>query len=340
MPPNNLKSTHPSLITPQQIEDFAREPDNVEAFASILEKVLPDYTRFMWGKPVAYKKYFVRWQQAGFTLYPNHYYSPVPDLTRLTPEQTSRRTCMAGIEFDTSEMLRLAESFHSRFVSEYEQFSTALPNKENRFHYGNGVYERIDAEILHCMIRNFRPKRVIEIGSGFSSLITASACQLNKAEGYPVEFSLVEPFPNDFIRVTIPGISHLHCMGVEDCPIQMFEELEAGDILFIDSSHVIRSGNDVEYEYFEIIPRLKPGVIIHIHDIFLPFRYPENWIREEHIFWNEQYLVEAMLMHNPSFKVLWAGCHMHTEHPEKLAELFPGYDPKLMLPGSLWMKRQ
>ena len=247
---------------------------------------------------------------------------------------------MAGIDFDTSAMLCLADSFHERYASEYSVFGKTIHNEDAQFFFGNGVYERIDAEVLHCMIRSYRPKRVIEIGSGFSSLITAAACELNRAEGHPVEFSLIEPYPNDFIRPTIPGIFQLHRMGVEECPIQMFEELEEGDILFIDSTHVIRSGNDVEYEYFEIIPRLKPGVIIHIHDIFLPFRYPESWIREEHIFWNEQYLVEAMLMHNSSFKVLWAGCHMHTEHPQRLAEAFPGYDPKRVMPGSLWLKRQ
>ena len=85
---------------------------------------------------------------------------------------------------------------------------------------------------------------------------------------------------------------------MEECPLRLFESLRAGDILFIDSSHVIRSGNDVEYEYFEIIPRLRPGVVIHIHDIFLPLRYQEDWMRKELIFWNEQYLLEAMLTHN------------------------------------------
>lgn len=337
---DNSTSQQSTAITPEQIADFACKPENMEAFASVLEKVLPDYTRFIWGKPVAYKQFFTRWQKAGFTLYPNHYYSPIPDLTRLTSAQTSRRAGMAGIDLDTSAMLRLAESFHDRFVSEYAVFDKATRNSDAKFFFGNGVFERIDAEILHCMIRNYRPKRLIEIGSGFSSLVTAAACELNRAEGHPVEFSLIEPYPNAFIRSTLTGVSCLHRMGVEECPIEMFEELEEGDILFIDSSHVIRSGNDVEYEYFEIIPRLKPGVIIHIHDIFLPFRYPENWIRDEHVFWNEQYLVEAMLMHNPSFKVLWAGCHMHTECPQRLAEWFPGYDPKFSLPGSLWMVRQ
>ena len=190
---DNSTSQQSTAITPEQIADFACKPENMEAFASVLEKVLPDYTRFIWGKPVAYKQFFTRWQKAGFTLYPNHYYSPIPDLTRLTSAQTSRRAGMAGIDLDTSAMLRLAESFHDRFVSEYAVFDKATRNSDAKFFFGNGVFERIDAEILHCMIRNYRPKRLIEIGSGFSSLVTAAACELNRAEGHPVEFSLIEP---------------------------------------------------------------------------------------------------------------------------------------------------
>lgn len=328
------------MITPEEIEAFARNPDNHDAFAGILTKVLPDYTRFKWGAPAAYKRHFIEWQKAGFTIYPNHYYSPVPDLTRLSETQLRRRSGMKGITLDTPAMLRLADEFHRKYLAEYAVFGSTPPNSDGKFFFGNGVFERIDAEILHCMIRHFGPKRVIEIGSGYSSLVTAAACELNRAEGRPANFTLIEPYPNDLFLKTIPGISELLRQGVEECPLARFEELEAGDILFIDSTHVIRSGNDVEYEYFEIIPRLRPGVIIHIHDIFLPFRYPANWINKELIFWNEQYLVEAMLTHNPAYQVLWAGSHVHIEQPAHLAKAFPGYDPTKHLPGSLWLVRQ
>ena len=328
------------MITSGEIEEFARNPENQDAFAAVLAKVLPDYTRFLWGSPSAYKRHFLEWQRAGFSLYPNHYYSPIPDLARLSEEQVKRRTSMTGIKLDTPAMLQMADSFHHRFGAEYAVFGSTPRNQEGKFFFGNGVYERIDAEILHCMVRHFGPKRVIEIGSGYSTLITAAACELNRDAGRPATFSLIEPYPNDLFLKTIPGVSQLHRNGVEECPLWFFEELEAGDILFIDSSHVIRSGNDVEYIYFEIIPRLRPGVILHIHDIFLPFRYPANWIQKEHIFWNEQYLVEAMLTHNSSYQVLWAGSYLHTEHPEHLAKAFPGYDPKRNLPGSIWIERQ
>lgn len=329
-----------TMTTPEEIEAFARNPENHEAFAALLTKVLPAYTKFIWGSPVVYKRHFLEWQQAGFSLYPNHYYSPIPDLTRLTDEQLGRRTSMPGIKFDSAAMLRLADAFHQKYAAEYAVFGATPPNHEGKFFFSNGVYERVDAEILHCMIRHFGPRRFIEIGSGYSSLVTAAACERNRAEGRAADLTLIEPYPNDIFLQTIPGVSRLLRTGVEECPLRMFEELEAGDILFIDSSHVIRSGNDVEFEYFEILPRLRPGVIVHIHDIFLPFRYPANWIKHEHVFWNEQYLVEALLTHNPSYQVLWAGCYLHTEHPGHLMKAFPGYDPKRNQPGSIWIVRR
>jgi len=328
------------MITPEEIENFARDPANHDAFAGVLTRVLPAYTRFLWGQPAAYKRHFLQWQEAGFTLYPNHYYSPVPDLTRLPADCFSRRAGMAGITVDLPAMLRLAASFQDRFGREYAEFSRTAPNGEGRFYFKNGVFERVDAEVLHSMVRHHRPRRIIEIGSGFSSLITAAACELNRQEGAPADFTLIEPYPNDLFLRTIPGVSRLLRQGVEECPLTMFEELSAGDILFIDSSHVIRAGNDVEYEYFEILPRLRPGVLIHVHDIFLPYRYPESWVRKELIFWNEQYLVEALLTHNRAFEVLWAGSCLHADHPDRLAALFPGYSPAHSLPGSFWMVRR
>ena len=328
---------HPSA---KAIEAFALDPENHEAFARILARVLPEYTRFEWGKPAPYKKHFRLLQKAGVTVYPNHFYSPVPDLSRLDPKRKRPRAGMVGIHLDAPAMLRLARSFSRKYGAEYAEFSQTTPNRDGRFYFGNGVYERIDAEVLHCMVRHHRPKRIIEIGSGFSSLITATACEQNRTEGSPCDFTLIEPYPNDLFQGEIPGLTRLLRYNVEECPLALFEDLEAGDILFIDSTHVIRSGNDVEYEYFEIIPRLKPGVLIHIHDIFLPYRYPESWLQQELVFWNEQYLVEAMLTHNRAYRVLWAGAYMHALHPAALAAAFPGYDPAKNLPGSLWLIRR
>jgi len=328
------------MLSARDIEAFALDPENHDAFADALTRILPHYTRFQWGQPAVYKRHFLEWQQAGFTIYPNHYYSPIPDLTRLPTARSSARASMIGLRLDDAKMLDLLSRFTEEFRAEYAVFDATPPNQESRFFFGNGVFERVDAEVLHCMVRHFRPRRVIEIGGGYSSLIIAAACELNRAEGRNAQFHVIEPYPNDLFLQPIPGLSRLHEKGVEECPLRLFESLRAGDILFIDSSHVIRSGNDVEYEYFEIIPRLRPGVVIHIHDIFLPLRYQEDWLRKELIFWNEQYLLEAMLTHNPSFEILWAGCYLHLSCPDRLAKAFPSYAPDCCLPGSFWIQRR
>ncbi len=327
------------MPTVQEIETFALDPANHDAFAEALTRILPTYTRFGWGQASVYKRHFLRWQQAGFSVYPNHYYSPIPDLPRLSSARATAPVNLLGLHLNDARMLGLLARFVEQYSAEYALLGRTQPGKDDRFFFGNGAFEHVDAETLHCMVRHLRPSRIVEIGGGYSTLVTAAACELNRAEGHPVEFTVIEPFPNELFAAPMLGLSQLVKQGVEECPLTLFESLAHGDILFIDSSHVIRPGNDVEYEFCEIIPRLRPGVVIHLHDIFLPLRYPEDWLRKELIFWNEQYLLAALLTHNPSFEVLWAGCHLHLAHPQKLAEAFPGYDPGRCLPGSFWFRR-
>jgi hypothetical protein len=115
--------------------------------------------------------------------------------------------------------------------------------------------------------------------------------------------------------------------------------LGENDILFIDSTHVLRIGSDVQYEFLEVLPRLRPGVYVHIHDIFMPAEYPEAWVRREHRFWTEQYLLQAFLCYNGAFEVIWAGSYMHLKHPDELAAAFASYGPGRH-PGSFWIRRR
>jgi len=117
-----------------------------------------------------------------------------------------------------------------------------------------------------------------------------------------------------------------------------FGKLKENDILFIDSSHVLKIGSDVQYEYLDILPRLSKGVIVHVHDIFLPAEYPKEWVLKDYIFWTEQYLLQAFLAFNDSFEVLWAGHYMHLKYPNKLEDAF-SYKRDERLPGSFWMRK-
>ncbi|MBF0199165.1 MAG: class I SAM-dependent methyltransferase, partial [Planctomycetes bacterium] len=148
-----------------------------------------------------------------------------------------------------------------------------------------------------------------------------------------------EPYPNQVLQKGFSGLDKLETQKAQDIELQELEKLGSGDILFIDSSHVAKLGSDVLYELLEMIPRLKKGVIVHIHDIYFPHVYPKELAHRDHMFWNEQYLLQSFLAFNSSFEVLWSGSYMHQKAPEKLREAFESYKETPSLPASFWMRR-
>jgi hypothetical protein len=210
--------------------------------------------------------------------------------------------------------------------------------EDGEYYALNGQYPPLDAWALEGMLRYLHPRRMIEVGSGFSSLVTA---QVNREFlGGELDFVCVEPFPRDFLRAGVDGIGELVVSKVQDVPLARFEALGDGDVLFIDTSHVIRTGNDVAWIYGQILPRLRTGVHVHIHDVFLPGDYPETWVREGWG-WNENYVVEAFLQFNSGFEVLlgsqWALWHA----PDEIHVACPQF---AQAPehggGSLWLRRR
>ncbi|MCX6204961.1 MAG: class I SAM-dependent methyltransferase [Bacteroidetes bacterium] len=183
----------------------------------------------------------------------------------------------------------------------------ALPALEH-FYVHNPNFGAGDAELYYLLIRNRRPKRIIEIGSGYSTRLSLLAMGKNRAEGFDGSLTCIEPFEMPFLDA-VEGIEVIR-KPVETLPISLFERLEANDILFIDSSHIIRPGDDLLFIYFQILPILQKGVLIHIHDIFTPRHYPHEWLTKKMRFWNEQYLLEAFLYNNEGFKILFAVNHL------------------------------
>lgn len=270
-----------------------------------------------------------------------HYYSPIPDTRTLTDDIWRRRSTMPGIDMRADAQLSLLKEFEAQYRSEYEGLSRREGGATYRFKLENTFFSVIDAEILWCMIRKFRPKRIIEIGSGNSTYLAAEALRLNAEEtGLANELIAVEPFPNDVLRGGFPGLTRLIEQRVQDVSLELFESLRTDDILFIDSSHVVKIGSDVVYEFLEILPRLAKGVIVHVHDVFFPEEYPREWVLERHDFWNEQYLLQAFLSFNNSFEVLWAGHYMTVQHPELMRKAFSSWpQPGNFCPTSFWMRR-
>jgi predicted O-methyltransferase YrrM len=286
------------------------------------------------------EKTFRLWQRLGLTIRPNHYYEPIPDLASLPPSVWARRSELVGIELRAEAQLALLDEMATRWRREYEAFSRLRTPIEHEFFLDNGAFESVDAEVLYSMIRTFKPRRIIEIGSGHSTRLAAQAMERNRHEdGVEGELTAIEPYPSATLRAGFPGLTRCLAVPVQQVPRDTFDALGENDILFIDSSHVLKIGGDVQYEYLEVLPRLRPGVLIHIHDIFLPMEYPKGWVLDAHRFWTEQYLLQAFLAFNSKFEIVWCGSYMSLDHTEALARAIPSYRPGLTAPGSIWLRR-
>lgn len=265
----------------------------------------------------------------------DHYYEPLFNPAHLRKPMSNDRE-LAGIDWNVATQLDLLSRF--RFNDELLRFPVnRQPN--HGFFYRNGFFESGDAEFLYSMIRLFKPKRIFEVGSGQSTLLATSAIKVNRSEdaGYQCEHLCIEPYEVgwlDQLNVTVMR------EPVELIDTSLFHQLEKDDILFIDSSHVIRPQGDVLFEYFEILPILKPGVLIHIHDIFTPKDYLEEWVQSV-CFWNEQYLLEAFLSYNSKFKIIGALNFLKHHYPDELTEACPVLRQELESrePGSFWLRR-
>jgi len=321
------------------IVHYALQPENADRFARLLEVILPHYTRWEWGRDSILRRHFNKWQEAGFNLLPNHYYVPVPDIASLDAAM-KRESLLLGVEVHESTQLGLLRDACEPFRQEYAALPEGPTPEPHQFHFNNGTFEHGDAELLYSLVRHRKPRRMIEVGSGYSTLLAAAACERNRLEdGIECELEAVEPFPFAVLEGGIPGLTRLLKKPLEELDPRHFEKLDAGDILFLDSTHVLKTGSDVQILYLEVLPRLRPGVLVHVHDIFLPFEYPRDWLMKEHVFWNEQYILQAFLSFNRSFRVVFSGQLMHQRHPQALAEVFPGYDAEANNPGSFWFER-
>jgi len=280
------------------------------------------------------------WQKLGVHITPVHYYQPLPDTRRLNGNLWKRLGALPGVDLNERFQLDLLSQFVAEYRSEYESFPREKQKEPFQYYVNCGFFESVDGEILYCMVRHFKPLRIVEIGSGFSTYVSAQAVRRNEQESAKTcELVACEPYPNNVLKGGFPGLSRLIEKRVEEIPLSEFTGLEENDILFIDSSHVLKIGADVQYEFLEILPRLKPGVLVHVHDIFLPSEYPKDWVLRDLHFFTEQYLLQAFLAFNSSFEVLWGASFMHLKHPGELEKAFSSYDKSRVWPGSFWMRR-
>jgi hypothetical protein len=260
----------------------------------------------------------------GLSVTPSHFYFPVPSLKSLHGKDwTACRPC-AAVDFRLEEQVhRLHADLHP-FVTECS-FKEQANGNPHHFHFNNGFFERVDAEVAYAFVRKQRPKRVIEVGSGNSTLVLAAALQRNMEEGFPGQLTSIEPHPAPFLKDS-PGLTHLIATPVQQVPLSLFRSLERGDILFIDSTHVVSMDSDVVFECLRILPEIAPGVLVHFHDIFTPLDYPKKFVMTNLCFWTEQYLLEAFLSFNERFRVVWSASAMQQFHAKELRHAFPAWE--------------
>lgn len=248
----------------------------------------------------------------------DHYFEPLFNPKHLRYSLRNTRT-LPGIDLNINGQLEILGRF--RFNDELDRFPLEK-RQEGEFYYHNQSFGACESQYLYNIIRSFKPKRIIEIGSGISTLMAKNAIEANKGldKSYDCRQICIEPYENTWLE----GLDiELIRRRVEELHKDIFLSLEANDILFIDSSHIIRPQGDVLFEYLEILPILKSGVLVHVHDIFTPRDYLYRWRFEEMKLWDEQYLLEAFLSFNRQYKVIGAINYLVCDHFQEISKVCP-----------------
>ena len=271
--------------------------------------------------------------RAGFSVFPLCFYNPFPEPSQIDVEKLKARRALPGIDFALPRALGLLRDL-SKFSHEMAEF---LGNRSGDLKHWETTFSLNDSAVLYGMLRQLKPKRYIEVGCGYSSRCSVAALSRNHQEGSDCKSLFIEPYPPPYLAETsLPG--EFLRKKIQDAPLDCFAKLEAGDVLFIDTSHVIKTQNDVEHELLNILPILSPGVIVHIHDIFTPYDYPADWVlgaAPSRCGNNEQYAVECVLSGNDSWEVILPLHLLWVEHRKSLRDA-TGVDDR---PGGFWFRK-
>jgi predicted O-methyltransferase YrrM len=273
---------------------------------------------------------------------PGHYYNPLVDPRAIEPfaDQVfdTTKKSVHGIDFRENAQLQLLEEL----LPSYREVPFPVEQTPGfRYFLGNGIFSYSDGIFLYMLMRHFKPKRIIEVGSGHSSAVMIDTNErfLNNS----VNLTFIEPYPErlySLLKDSDKTRNRIYELPIQQVPLSTFEELQAGDFLFVDSSHVSKTGSDVNFIFFEILPRLKSGVIIHFHDVFTPMEYPKSWVMKKDVWFgfNEIYILRAFLMYNPEFEIIMFNTFLEEHHEAWFRNNMP-----LCLEnkgGSIWLRKK
>lgn len=275
-------------------------------------------------------------RRLGYDVVPANYYSPVPDLSRIPARVWTDPDPMPGLAWDLDRQLAFLETELGDLIGEHRPPEDP-PGDETGFYLNNDFFPGLDAEVLHAIVRRFRPARVIELGAGFSTLVIASAAERNRGDGAPLRHEVFDPFPSPVLARVRERIE-LNAVPATDVPIERFAELAAGDLLFIDTTHTIRPAGDVLHLILRALPAVASGVMVHVHDFFRPFEYPRALYELFGAYWQEHHLLQGFLAFNPEYEILCANHALRRQRPDRVKALVPRLDDRAQ-PSSLWLRR-
>lgn len=264
---------------------------------------------------------------------PGHFYSPIVEPSEIASylDQVFAQRTVAGIELSIDAQ----HAFLVRLAAEMAHWPEGKNANAMRYVADNDQFGPGDAACYFAILRHLRPARVIEVGSGWSSAISLDA---NETYGGKTHFTFIEPYPDRLlsaIRRNDRTKTEIIRTPVQAVSLDTFDALDPRDILFIDSTHVMKAGSDVQYLLGEVLPRLKTGVFVHIHDMFFPFEYPRAWV-EQGRNWNELYAVKSFLQFNSRFRIVFWNHFLATIAPDELHKAIP---PTTLNPGGgLWLQ--
>jgi predicted O-methyltransferase YrrM len=271
------------------------------------------------------------WAPPGDALSPVH---SIAEVRAREEEIYAIRRTLPGIELNEAAQLRLFDMLCQFYP---DQPFPAQRTAGHRYWFENPAYSYSDAILLYCMMRHLRPRRIVEVGSGYSSAAMLDTDELffNAA----IDFTFIEPQPallRSLLKEGDAGRITLLEMQVQNVELAPFKKLEANDILFVDSSHVSKVGSDVNHIFFNVLPALRSGVLVHFHDVFYPFEYPLEWVYEGRA-WNETYLMRAFLQYNQHFEIQLFNTFIDWFHKEKYFRDMPLVQKNTG--GSIWLKK-
>jgi predicted O-methyltransferase YrrM len=315
--------------TDREAKGLEGELDLVDLITAVGERIHREGRDYWWFKAHINDAF----EQCGLRIQPDHFYAPLPSLKRVENyDWNLRKFPLEKLNFNKEYWIDILQYIGSGAAEDLASKSFKALGLD-QFPWDNQLYTGLDALVLYALVRKLKPRRVIEIGSGYSTHVTLAALKENACGS----LTCIEPYPTDILKSVSDEIS-IEVKEIQDVETDIFCSLTPNDIVFVDSSHVSAFQSDVNFEILELFPLIPKGVVVHVHDIFFPYEYPRGWIEERRWYWNEQYMLYAFLLQNPCWEIIFPSHYTLNCGIDRLVQM-PADVPSPLTGSSCWLLR-